>query len=81
MDRRGCSENGRVTQRVVTAGAYDEVRRTLGNARELLCKACDGAAINCTERGPPTVRQSLAQLSNHVRRAAHISSVVEDGVT
>src|SRR4051794_21275628 len=45
---RRCSEYRRVTQRLVTARTYDKVSRTLGNARELLCKTGNRAAVDRT---------------------------------
>jgi hypothetical protein len=70
-----------VAERVVAAGADDQVRRVLGQVSRLLAHVFGRAPVNGAERRFGPLRQPLAYLPDDVGRVAYVCGVVEDRVS
>src|SRR5262249_43100126 len=68
------------TQRVVSAGAYEQVARTTRKRLELFGDIFSDVAIDSQERCLPFGRKPPANLLDHRRTIRHIASVVKNRV-
>ncbi len=69
-----------VSERIVAAATKDQVYGISRNLRRLPLDISRHASVNSQEPRFPTVRQTLPQLFDDIRRAHDISCVVKNGI-
>src|ERR1700732_1907048 len=73
-------EKSSLSQRIVSTCADDEVGCIIWDAIELRIDPPSPGPPPGVERAPPTLRQNLAELDQHVGPSRDVSSVIENGI-
>src|ERR671921_1239393 len=76
----GCGEEVAGVERIITADAYEQVRRVRRQASKLLAHVPRRAPVDGYQRRFRAVGQPLPYLANDVGVPRHISGVVEDRI-